>query len=523
MSQTGRSSALPDAALFEQAACGLLVAETQGTVLRVNATLCNWLGYEANDLVGKRRAQDLFSMGGQVFYQTHCKPLLQMQGSVAEVQLDILHRNGTRIPVLINIVRQTHGEQTFDEFALFIAMDRQSYERELRVARATAEASLEARREAETKLMEINQQLSLADRRKDEFLATLAHELRNPMAPMRNVLEILKLRTSTAATHDWALQVLERQLKQMTHLVDDLMEVSRITQGRIELRRQPIDLAAVLKTAVEDARPMIEASSHRFEVILPHEPIIIDADVTRVTQVLVNLLTNAAKYTPKGGVISLRAERQRDDAVIWIRDSGIGIPKESLSTIFDMFSQLEPALGRSKDGLGIGLALVRGLVELHGGCIEATSDGLGAGSEFIIRLPITSAPLPECNDGPAITSTRRRILIIDDNGDAAETMTMMLDMLGYETRTAFTGASGLQTAADFKPAVILLDIGLPDMNGYDVVSRIRQEAWGTGICVIAATGWGQASDLERARDAGFDHHLTKPIDIDKLQTMLSQL
>ncbi|WP_242404448.1 hybrid sensor histidine kinase/response regulator [Janthinobacterium agaricidamnosum] len=508
--------------MFEHAACGLLLADANGNILRANSTLCHWLGYLSAELTGgAMRIQDLLTIGGRVFHQTHCAPMLQVQGSVAEVQFDLRHRNQSRIPMLINIVRRNHGGAIFDEFALFIATDRRSYERELLAARKAAEASLEAKLGAEAQLKAINQQLSAADRRKDEFLATLAHELRNPLAPMRSALEILKLQSQGEPTHNRVLGVFERQMQHMTHLIDDLMEVSRITQGRMALRRSIIDLASVMRAAAADVHDMIEAARHTLTISLPEENIAIDADATRLTQVIVNLLTNACKYTPAGGQIRLAAQRRDGYAVISVADSGIGIPPESLSNIFEMFSQLEPALERSKGGLGIGLALVRGLVALHGGTISADSQGAGLGSTFTVRLPLTDAAVDtDAAAAPVHEKQALRVMVVDDNIDAAETLTMALDLLGYQARNTGNAAHGLALAQEFTPHIALLDIGLPDMNGYELARRLRQTSWGAGMTLIAATGWGQDSDKQLALEAGFDHHLTKPIDFDQLQTLL---
>lgn len=509
--------------LFEHAACGLAVANTDGVLLHINCTLSRWLGYEPADLVGKRRIQDLFSVGARVFHQTHCVPLLQVQGSVAEVQIEVVHQDRSRIPVLMNIVRRKHDDRVLDEFAFFVANDRRSYERELLSARKRAENELTARLTAEHKLREMNEQLTLADRRKDEFLATLAHELRNPLAPMRNVLEIFKLHAGNESTRSWALSVLDRQLYQLTHLVDDLMDVSRITQGRMELRRQTVDLRSILVVASEDMRGMMEAASHTFNVDLPEQAMMVHGDPTRINQVIVNLLTNAAKYTPQGGQIMLRAKHESAEAVVSVSDTGIGIPEESLATVFDMFSQLSPALERSQGGLGIGLSLVRGLVHLHDGSVSVTSQGAGKGSKFTVRLPLTEAAT--IADVPKISKPSAqafRILVIDDNIDAAQSMTMALELLGYEAQTAHDGHSGLQSAERFQPDAILLDIGLPDLNGYEVARRIRSSLPGKDVFLIAATGWGQEADKHLALTAGCDCHLTKPVDFNKLQGLLVQ-
>lgn len=518
-----KEGAPPYNILFEHAACGLAVANADGVLLHINFTLSRWLGYEPADLVGKRRIQDLFSVGARVFHQTHCVPLLQVQGSVAEVQIEMVHQDRNRIPVLMNVVRRRHDETVLDEFAFFVANDRRSYERELLSARKRAENELTARLTAEHKLREMNEQLKLADRRKDEFLATLAHELRNPLAPMRNVLEIFKLQAGNESTRSWALSVLDRQLHQLTHLVDDLMDVARITQGRMELRRQAVDLRTILVVASEDVRGMMGAASHKFDVDLPEEAMMADVDPTRITQVIVNLLTNAAKYTPQGGRIILRAKHEKAEAVVSVSDTGIGIPEESLATVFDMFSQLSPALERSQGGLGIGLALVRGLVHLHDGSVSVASQGAGKGSEFTVRLPLTEATTQAvASKVSEATAQAFRILVIDDNIDAAQSMTMALELLGYEAQTAHDGHIGLQSAERFQPDVILLDIGLPDLNGYEVARRIRSSRFGKDMFLIAATGWGQEADKQLALDAGFDCHLTKPVDFNKLQEVLVQ-
>ena len=519
----GAPSLPPDEVLFEQAACGLVVAGTNGLILRANTTFCRWLGHEADALAGQRRVQEFFTMGGRVFHQTHCGPMLHMQGSVAEVQVDLVHSDRSRLPMLMNIVRSAQGNAMLDAYAFFIATDRRSYERELLIARKAAEAELEARLGAEASLHEMNQKLSLADRRKDEFLATLAHELRNPLAPMRNVLEAMKQQSLDERRQKWALEVLDRQLTHMTHLVDDLMEASRISQGRLELRRTPIDIVAVLRSALEDVGGMISAAGHTLNVDMPPDAITVDADATRLAQVFVNLLTNASKYTPRGGRIMVSMRRQGSEAVISVRDTGIGIPKEALTTVFDMFSQLSPALERSQGGLGIGLALVRGLVTLHGGTISASSGGAGRGSEFSVRLPTLDLPQQAAAVQPPESTARRcRILVVDDNVDAAESMTMALELCGHETLAVHDGVAALQAAARFMPQVILLDIGLPGRNGYEVAREIRRMPWGRDVLLIAATGWGQESDKQLAEDAGFDRHLTKPVDFDKLQALLPQ-
>lgn len=513
---------LSDHDFFQNAACGLMVVQLDGFIFRVNATMSGWLGMTEEQLVGRKRLQDLFTMGGRVFHQTHCLPMLQVQGSVAEVQIDVVHADATRIPMLMNMVRHDADGTPYDQVAVFIAKDRRAYERELLLARQTAEAALEARRGAESQLQELNLELSRADRRKDEFLATLAHELRNPLAPIRNVVELLKLQLPASDKSVKPLAVLERQVSHLTHLVNDLLDVSRITQGLVELRLQAVDLGSVMQAAAEDLLPMIRSAGHTLHLALPSPPIELRADPTRLMQVILNLLTNAAKYTPHGGQIWLAARCEENTAIISVRDTGIGIPPESIASVFQMFSQLTPALERAQGGLGIGLALVRGLVEMHGGSIVASSAGANHGSQFEVRLPASppSAVRATVAGSAEPSVTRRKILIVDDNHDVTDTMTMLLDALGHDTRCAHEGQAALRIGAEYLPDVVILDIGLPDVNGYEVARRIRSTDWGGRVFLIAATGWGQESDRLLAGEAGFDLHLTKPIDFTELQSVL---
>jgi len=509
--------------LFDHAACALLLTGVDGLILRANATACTWLGYDADELVGKVRMRDLLPVGARLFYHTHCQPILQVQGSVAEIQVDLRNRRQERLPMLINISRRTDADGVVDHWALFKASDRRAYERELLAARKAAEAALDARRSAEAELQKLNAQLSAADRRKDEFLATLSHELRNPLAPMRSALDILTLKFGQNAEQR-LLGAFDRQLRHLTRLVDDLMEVSRITQGRMQLRRAPVELSALVQAAAHDLAATMTAARHTLRLSVAPPPVIVDGDATRLAQVVINLITNAAKYTPDGGIIELHLGCAEGVAEIRVRDNGIGLPPAALATVFDMFSQLEPALERSKGGLGIGLALVRGIVELHGGSVYADSAGPGRGSTFTLRLPLAaSAVCPPAPDAEPVARPRpasARVLVVDDNEDAAETLAMTLELHGCEVRTAATAAQALDVLPGFAPAVALLDIGLPDMNGYELARRLRLLPDGAALTLIATTGWGQQKDRERAFAAGFDHHLTKPIDVDLLRSYL---
>jgi PAS domain S-box-containing protein len=364
-----------------------------------------------------------------------------------------------------------------------------------------------------------------ADRKKDEFLAILAHELRNPLAPIRNGLQIVRL-ADERAVREQALQMMERQLGQMVRLVDDLLDISRISRNKLELRKANIPLAAVIDNAVETARPLIDTRGHTLTVRLPAEPVSLDADLTRLAQVFWNLLNNSAKYTDPGGRIELAAERQDSSVVVTVRDNGIGIPADEIDSLFTLFSQVDLSLERAQGGLGIGLALVKGLVEMHGGSVAVESDGVGKGSTFTVRLPVAlaeePAAMPPTVDHLA-SASKRRVLVVDDNRDAAASLAMMLTLAGHDTRTAHDGLQALELADAFRPDVILLDIGLPKLNGYDTCRRIREQPWGREIFTVAVTGWGQEDDRRRAQAAGFDQHLVKPVEFAALAQLLAEL
>jgi PAS domain S-box-containing protein len=364
-----------------------------------------------------------------------------------------------------------------------------------------------------------------ADRRKDEFLAMLAHELRNPLAPIRNAVQIFRAKAPPVPELRWAGEVVERQVRQMTRLVDDLLDVSRITRGRVELRRERIDLATVVNEAIEASRPLIKKWGHQLSVSLPPEPVLLDADPARLAQVIGNLLNNAAKYTDQGGRIELLAGTKGEWVSIRVRDNGIGIPKEKLRNIFELFTQIDPLVERSQGGLGIGLTLVQRLTEMHGGRVEAFSDGPGRGSEFVIELPLAVAPAqasPSRADTPVEQPSRLRILVVDDNRDAADSLAMLLEMLGNDVHTAHDGLEAVGAAAAFHPDVVLLDIGLPKLNGYEVAQRIREMPGGAKVLLVALTGWGQEEDRRRTKEAGFDQHMTKPVELANLQKLLAE-
>ena len=372
---------------------------------------------------------------------------------------------------------------------------------------------------------QLYRELRDADRRKDEFLATLAHELRNPLAPIRNALQLLRMPGASAAVADDARQMMERQLQQMVRLVDDLLDVSRITRNRLELRRERIEFAAVIQNAVETSRPLIDQGRHTLTVHLPPEAVYLDGDAVRLAQVFSNLLNNSAKYTEPGGKISLTAAVDDGQVAVRVADTGIGIPAESLPQVFEMFSQVERNLNRAQGGLGIGLTLVRRLVEMHGGSVEAHSAGPGQGSEFVVRLPTvapaTEEAAPRNEPAPAAEpAASSRVLVVDDNLDAAKSLAALLKMQGHEVRVAHDGRSALEVAAGFLPQFVLLDIGMPGMDGYEVARRLRTIPDLQRARLAALTGWGQPEDRRRSAEAGFDFHLVKPVEPQRLQELL---
>jgi len=370
-------------------------------------------------------------------------------------------------------------------------------------------------RRLESERMQAEESLKEADRRKDEFLATLAHELRNPLAPIRNCLQILTV-AKDGPQADAARGMMERQLGQMVGLFDDLLDLSRISQGKIELRKERIELAKLALDAVETVRPSIDQAGLAVHLAVPERPIVVDGDATRLAQVFTNLLTNAVKYTERGGRIDVTLGEEHGEALLDVTDTGIGIPPPMLPRIFDMFTQVERSIERSQGGLGIGLWLVKRLVELHGGRVEVKSDGAGKGSTFVVHLPVAqglaaTAPASAAQPGGS-PRAGRRILVVDDNRDSASSLALMLQIMGNETRTAHDGLEGLEIAAAFRPEVVLLDLGMPRLNGFDTAKKLREQPWGKDVVLVALTGWGQESDRRRSREAGFDIHLVKPVE-----------
>ncbi len=377
---------------------------------------------------------------------------------------------------------------------------------------------VEQRKRAEEALRE-------ADRRKDEFLAMLAHELRNPLAPIRNALEVMKQSDAAPEALRQTREMMERQVQVMARLVEDLLDVSRITRGKVELRKGLVDLRAVVDRAVETARPLIEARGHEFTMDLPPESLPVEGDAVRLAQVIANLLNNAAKYTEPGGRIRLSAGREGGEIVLRVRDTGVGIAPDVLPHVFDLFVQEAHPSNLSQGGLGIGLTLVKRLVEMHGGRVEAHSEGAGKGSEFVVRLPAAEATPPGPEPGPTTggSAAGRRILVVDDNADSADSLAELLQFWGHEVRTAHSGAEALDAARDFRPDAVLLDLGMPDMNGYEAARLLRDRAGLNGTAFIALTGYGQDAERRRSAEAGFQAHLVKPVDPEELRKLLAGL
>lgn len=425
--------------------------------------------------------------------------------------------------------------------AVFAELHRKG--RELEQANRMLVAEVSERRRAEARLSELNAsldqrvnertaelnaseaQLREAARRKDEFLATLAHELRNPLAPVRNAIHFLKLRGPATQDVQWATEIVDRQVSLMGRLIDDLMDLSRISQGRIELRRAHVPLEQVLADAMETIQPQIDGAGHKLALLQPALKLVVDADRARLAQAFMNLLSNAAKYTDPGGQLEVRVVSEGGTALISFRDNGIGIAPHRLEQVFEMFSQEEPALARSRGGLGIGLSLTRKLVELHGGSVKASSEGPGKGSLFLVRLPLAVAVAPDEPREPELSEPvaggALRILVADDNADAAETLSLLLESMGHQVRHFGDGESAVAAVQAFDPQLLLLDIGMPRLNGYEACSRIRELPGGAARTLVAVTGWGQPQDLERARTAGFDQHLVKPVDMDRLLRLIA--
>ncbi len=483
--------------IFEHAATGVAIADAQGRLQQCNPAFCALVGYAPERLVGKSFA-DLAHPDDRPAKLDELASLLRGASPVLQLETRYLRRDG--------------GEVWVREF---VSLLRDEEGRPSNIVALTTDVT--ARRRMEEALRE-------ADRRKDEFLATLAHELRNPLVPIRNAVHVLGKTIDKGSDVGALHAMMERQVKHLVRLVDDLMEVSRVTRGKIELRRARIDLSAAVAQALEISEAAIRAGGHKLAVTQAQEPLPLDADMVRLAQVFANLLNNAAKYTPRGGRIELSTRREGDEAVVTVRDTGVGIPPEMLPRVFDMFTQVEGAARRAPGGLGIGLALVRSLVELHGGRVEAQSAGPGKGSVFTVRLPLAADCCAATADVAQMRPTPlrgRRLLVVDDNRDVADSLGTLLRCLGAQVRVAYDGDSALELYDAFRPSAVLLDLGMPGMSGFEIAKRLRARV-GDAVTLIAVTGWGQEDDRRRSREAGFDAHLVKPIDPEALQEELTR-
>jgi signal transduction histidine kinase len=468
-------------------------------------------GFELAQMVKERRKTSRIPILFLTAFYNDDQHVLEGYGSGA---VDYLHK-----PVNPAVLRS--------KVAVFAELHRKERELE-RANRRLVElnATLDRRvAERTAALQESEARLREASQRKDEFLATLAHELRNPLAPVRNAIHFLKLRGPGTSDVQWASEMIDRQVSLMGRLIDDLMDVSRISRGRVELRRERVVLDEVLGDALETIQPQIDGAGHKLTVLQPATKLTLDGDRARLAQAFMNLLSNAAKYTDPGGQLEVRVVSEGGTALLSFRDNGIGIAPDRVEQVFDMFSQEGPALSRSRGGLGIGLSLTRKLVELHGGTVSASSEGPGKGSVFTIRLPLAVSVPPEEPPQPAVQQPAAtgalRILVADDNVDAAETLSVLLESFGHSVRTVHDGDAAVAMAGEFDAELVLLDIGMPGVNGYDACRRIREQAGGPARTLVALTGWGQPQDQQRAREAGFDRHLVKPVDMALLMQLIS--
>jgi signal transduction histidine kinase len=522
----------------------LPLVEVEGSehiVIHVNSAFCTLLGKSRAELLGKQFCE--IAPGANA-----CVPLLdqvyQTGRAVTQALIDPHDGNGTawlyamwpaldpddqaeRVIIGLTKVSNPHQHVTDMNEALLIAGLRAQESKETAEDLATnLEAEIVERKRAEQKLREAIERLAVTDRNKDEFLAMLAHELRNPLAPIKNAAEILRMSGSKDATIVRAQTIIERQADHLAKLVDELLDLSRVQKGKIRLDRVHVDLGAAVLNAVDSCEEVIKTHHHTVTTDLPAAPVHIDADRTRIDQVLVNLITNAAKYTAPGGAIHITVRRELEMAVVRIRDTGIGLAPESLPHVFELFSQVEQSLARSQGGLGLGLKLVKELVELHGGEVEARSEGLGKGSEFIVRLPALKTSEPAAVSeapAPAVIAGRKRILVVDDAADNRETMEMLLTKYGHSVEVAEDGEEAVEKALEGRPDVAFVDIGLPKLDGYEVAKEIRRRPGGDRIVLIALSGYGQPEDKRMALEAGFDAHLTKPVRSGIFKQLLSEL
>jgi PAS domain S-box-containing protein len=488
--------------VFQTAKDGILILDAEtGKIIDANPFMGGLLGYEHDEFVGK----ELWEIGlfedeeeSRAAYKK-----LREDGYIRYENLPLKAKSGREVQV--EFVSNVYEEAD----------------------RLVAQCNIRDITEHIRRMKENEAALVALHLRKDEFLAMLSHELRNPISPILNAMHLLRDQGDEDEGRREARSVIERQVGQLSRLVDDLLEVSRITEGKIHIRTVAVDMREIVGRSVESARPLFDRRRHILTVTMPSEPLMVEADPTRMEQVIVNLLNNAAKYTDEGGRVGLGIERDGEAAVLRVRDTGVGIAPDLLPHVFDLFTQADRSLDRSQGGLGVGLALVKRLVELHNGTVEARSDGIGRGSEFIVRLPVLSYTTSQAPAAPVPSSKPAargwRVLVVDDNEDSAEMMAKLLKRTGHDVRTAYTGTAALDVAAAHQPDAVLLDIGLPEINGYEVARRLRLLPHLKDVKLVAMTGYGQDTDRQLAREAGFDSHLTKPVDFEKVQEVLTTL
>jgi PAS domain S-box-containing protein len=504
--QAERAGAMRQLAAIVESSDDAIVSKSLDGVIRSwNAGAEKLFGHTAASAIGRHIS--LVIPPDRLAEEDQIIATLRAGNRVDHFETERMHADGRRIPVSLTI------SPIRDDDGIVVGASK--------IARDVSE-----RRKMERELRSLAADLAAGNKRKNEFLATLAHELRNPLAPLRNSLNLLRRSGSEGVNFAPALDTMERQLEQLVRLVDDLLDLNRITHDRIELRRMEVELEPLVRQAVEGALPLAESASHEIRVVAPSEAIFVLADPARVVQVFGNLLNNSCKYTPPGGVISVTIERRGELAQVKVSDTGNGIPPEKIAGIFEMFAQIDSSLGQSQGGLGIGLSLVKRLVELHGGTVEARSEGKGKGSEFVVSLPALArrsvvAPAPAA---PSAGERRRsgRVLVVDDNHDAALSMATLLRITGFQASIANDGAEALAAMEKERPEIVLLDLGLPRFDGFEVCRRARGAEWGREMRIFALTGWGQDEDLRRTNEAGFDGHLVKPVDFDELLALLDR-
>jgi PAS domain S-box-containing protein len=486
----------------------LFLTDPSGLLLCWNLGAERLFGYRTDEVIGRHFSR-FFSPEDVISGQPEHELKAAREGGRADSVRWQVRKDGTRFWCKANVTALYNEAKQAHAFARVMHDLTESREREAETRRADG--------------------LALANRGKEEFMALLSHELRNPLSPILNALGILRQVRTDDPVIQQAGAIIERQVRQMVRLVDDLLDISRITKGKLQLKMEPVELRAAMHRAAESARPLLDARRHELSVLLPTEPLWVEGDPGRLEQVAVNLLNNAAKYTGTGGLVRMTVAREGEDAVVRVLDNGVGIPADMLPRIFDLFTQVDGSLSRSHGGLGVGLALVRTLAEMHGGRVTASSGGLGAGSEFAVKLPALAAPA-----GRETTTTLehrqaagrpRRVLVVEDNVDAGDSLSMLLRLHGHEALVARTGPTALEVAAAFRPSLVLLDIGLPGMDGYEVARRLRAAPALAGVTLCALTGYSpsEADRLKPQQQAGFDHHFVKPVDVDTLLGLLETL